>query len=294
MSLRATVVVPTTGDRGPLLLHSVGSILKQTVSEIEVFIIGDGVADETRPFIARLMEQDSRVRFFDHPKGTRRGETYRHSALAEARGDIVCYLCDRDLMLPDHVATMSALLKDADFAHTFNCIVDPQDRIEYLFQLDVGDEKDRKLCCSTYPHALHLGIPLSCAGHTLDMYRRLPHGWRTSPLKSYTDNFMWRQFLDHPECRAASGYHPTILLFTRWPQKEWTPQRRLAELVRWQQKMSHPGWYERFLADVLEAVARKHVLQSRLLRPYQRLAGPLRSLPGIGWLAHQTFKLLKR
>ena len=41
--LAATVVLPTTGDRGPLLPYSVGSILSQTVRNIEVFIMGDGV-----------------------------------------------------------------------------------------------------------------------------------------------------------------------------------------------------------------------------------------------------------
>ncbi|MEL6143659.1 MAG: glycosyltransferase family A protein, partial [Bacteroidota bacterium] len=57
--LKATVVVPTTKDRGPLLFHSVGSILRQSVTEIEVFIIGDGVYDETREAIKNIQAKDA-------------------------------------------------------------------------------------------------------------------------------------------------------------------------------------------------------------------------------------------
>jgi hypothetical protein len=57
------------------------------------------------------------VRFFDFPKGERLGEAHRHVALQEPRGRIVTYLSDDDLLLPSHVAEMSRLLVDANFAH---------------------------------------------------------------------------------------------------------------------------------------------------------------------------------
>ena len=99
MSVKATVVIPTF-DHGPLLEYSLASALRQTVPDIEVFIIGDGVPDVTRQIVARAVRQDPRVRFFDNPKGARRGEAHRHRALAEAKGSIVCYLSDDDLGRP--------------------------------------------------------------------------------------------------------------------------------------------------------------------------------------------------
>lgn len=85
----ATVVIPTF-NHGPTLLYSVASALEQTVQDIEVFIIGDGVPDVTREIVGNFIGQDKRVRFFDNPKGPRHGEIYRHQALAEASGEIVC------------------------------------------------------------------------------------------------------------------------------------------------------------------------------------------------------------
>ena len=69
---KATVLVPTH-DHGPTLLYSVRSALAQTVPDIEVFIVGDGVPDVTREVVARLMDEDKRIRFFDNPKGPRHG-----------------------------------------------------------------------------------------------------------------------------------------------------------------------------------------------------------------------------
>ena len=117
-SLYATVMVPTTAGRGPLLPISIGSILSQTVRDFELFIMGDGVDAATRIVIHDLMRHDARIRFFDHPKHERRGEPHRHAALAEARGKFICYLCDRDLMLPYHLEALEHLLCDSVFAHT--------------------------------------------------------------------------------------------------------------------------------------------------------------------------------
>jgi glycosyltransferase involved in cell wall biosynthesis len=52
MTLAATVLVPTH-DHGLTLLRSVRSALRQTVEELEVFVVGDGVPDETRDVIDR-------------------------------------------------------------------------------------------------------------------------------------------------------------------------------------------------------------------------------------------------
>ena len=99
-TLTATVLIPTSIDRGPTLALAVDSVLRQTVRDLEVFIIGDGVHEVTREAARSLEKADSRVRFFDHPKHARRGEPYRHEALQEARGRVVCYLCDRDSICP--------------------------------------------------------------------------------------------------------------------------------------------------------------------------------------------------
>src|SRR5256885_5428375 len=106
-------------------------------SDLEVFVIGDGVPDVTRELMAELAAADQRVRFFDHPKGPRHGERYRHAALHEARGEIVCYLCDDDLWLPGHVEHLRELLHESDFAHSLPFWIDP-DGVVHPLRVDLS------------------------------------------------------------------------------------------------------------------------------------------------------------
>ena len=86
----ATELVTTWATRGYIagslldadqLVDAVDSVLRQTVRDLEVFIIGDGVHDVTREAARALEKTDPRVRFFDHPKHARRGEPCRGSCV---------------------------------------------------------------------------------------------------------------------------------------------------------------------------------------------------------------------
>jgi GalNAc5-diNAcBac-PP-undecaprenol beta-1,3-glucosyltransferase len=256
MPLEATVLIPTH-DHGPLLLHSARSVLAQTVEEIELFIIGDGVPDVTRE-IASELSQDERVRFFDNPNGPRHGETYRHAALKEARGKIVCYLSD-DLWFPEHVAYMRHLLNDADFAHALPLYIDERGEISFY----VGN-----LAIPAYREFLLSGanfIALSCGAHTIEMYRRLPHGWRTTPAGIPTDLYMWRQFLSDPGCHATGGTRPTVLHFPSPLRRNQLPADRLTELAEWSRNLQDPGWRDAFTLEVLDKAVRTLVEESMRL-----------------------------
>lgn len=245
----ATVLVPTH-DHGPTLLRALRSALAQTVTDLEVFVVGDGVPDATRAIVAALGAGDPRLHFFDHPKGPRRGEVYRHAALRHARGDIVCYLTDRDLWLPDHVEILRELLARADFAHTLPLTIRPDGRIDG-YTVDLALPADRRFVMS-----VDNLMPFSCIGHTLARYRRLPHGWRTTPDGIWTDLYMWRQFLADPECRAISGTVPTTLPFPSPPRRHWPLEQRLAELDDWAQRIADEEGRRRYREAVFDWVVR--------------------------------------
>lgn len=229
--IRATVVIPTF-DHGPLISTAIDSALAQDVP-VEVFIVGDGVPEEHKCFLNNLAASVPRVRFFDHPKDASRGEAYRHAALEHARGEIVCYLCDRDIWLPDHVTQMLSLLQNADFAHSLPLhVIDGQ---VLYFPTDLAHP--------AYRHqVLNHGnrIPLSCAAHTLSFYQRLPQGWSTTPAGQPTDWHMFRKFLGASSCRCVSGTLPTAITFPSPPRKSWSLQAKLAELNAWQSRIEDP------------------------------------------------------
>ena len=70
--------------------------------------------------VGGLVAADARVRFLDLPKGPHHGERYRHDAIEAARSDAIFYLCDDDLLLPDHVADLLELLEDHDLVQSLN------------------------------------------------------------------------------------------------------------------------------------------------------------------------------
>lgn len=246
----ATVLVPTH-DHGPTLLRSIGSALAQTVSDLEVLVVGDGVPEVTRELMAELTSSEPRVTFFDNPKGARHGEEHRHAALKEAQGEIVCYLSDDDLWLPNHVEQLRALLSEGDFAHTLPLRIDPEGRIHH-WQVDLELPFYRELLLGGENR-----VPYSCAGHTLELYRRLPAGWRSGPEGIPSDLHMWQQVLSVPGCRATSGTRPTVLHFPSHERGGWSSEKRLRELDTWTARMTDPAWRDAFPQHVLDAVTIK-------------------------------------
>jgi hypothetical protein len=283
MTRAATVLIPTF-DHGPTLRHSVGSVLSQSVADLEVFIVGDGVSDEVRRFIRELVRTDGRIRFFDNPKGPSRGEVHRHRALSEARGEIVCYLSDDDLWLPDHVATMRELLRDADFANTLPLSRRPDGSLSG-WTVDLGLPHFRELLLSGENR-----VPLSCAAHTAAMYRRLPHGWRTTP-EGPTDLFMWQQFLSDPACRAVSGTRPTAIVFPSSERKRWTPEERARELASWSARLARPGSAESLAREAVAFLAGRcaQLEVEKLARDRPLVDAELRKITGTA-----TWKLRRR
>jgi GalNAc5-diNAcBac-PP-undecaprenol beta-1,3-glucosyltransferase len=294
--VRATVLIPTH-DHGPTLRHSVASALAQTVTDIEIFIVGDGMPDAAREVARSVARLDPRIRLFENPKGPRHGEILRHEALRVAAGDIVCYLSDDDLWHPDHVEAMFDLLKHCDFASALPLYVDPQQGLAAL-TVNLEHAYFRRLILAGTNR-----IPLSCGAHTLQMYRRLPHGWRTTPAGIPTDVYMWQQFLADPACRVRSTARATVLCFPAPTRKTMTTTERADELAEWSVRIAGAALAARALESVVREAARLEAevvatLSSELdvaKRSVEMRAGKkLLSLPLIGALARLAYRLRDR
>jgi GalNAc5-diNAcBac-PP-undecaprenol beta-1,3-glucosyltransferase len=256
MSLAATVILPTSIDRGPTLILAAESVLRQTVSDLELFIIGDGVHDSTRQAINELLARDARVRFFDHPKGTGRGETHRHAALQEARGRIVCYQVDRDLWFPDHLAEMSRLLNTADFAVGL-IVRSNEDGWDFSFNRDYSNPIERHR---------RIDVPLAFGAHTLEAYHRLPIGWGPTPPNEFTDSYFWGKFIRNSSFRCVSGLRLTVLNFPRGKHPGWSTDQRLAAMQPWSQLLAAPHGCADIRLELGQSLAAYSQTQSRRLR----------------------------
>lgn len=259
---KATIILPTTIDRGPLLEFSVGSVLQQTETSWQLYIVGDGVHDRTRAAANALAASDPRIRFIDHPKHPRRGEEYRHQLLAEVDSDIVCYLCDRDLMLPNHISVMHRLLQDVDFGHSLIVKPSPTGRFHFYGSIDVANTRHREAVVDGIA-----GIPLSITAHRLDAYRRLPHGWRTTPADQPTDRYMWQQFLACDHIRSASHLVPTVVYLRRGKHPGLSTAERFEEIKAYYETYCRSGgaeaYQEALNRQLVEDAAESHFALAR-------------------------------
>lgn len=275
MNVQATILIPTH-DHGPIIRHALECALGQTVRDVEVFVVGDGVPDVTRSILRDSMTRDARVRFFDNPKGPRFGEVHRHAALREARGRIVCYLADDDLYFEDHVATMLVHLEDADFAGALGARIMPDGTV-YCTPVDMRNPTHRSLM-----KARLAGFGLSSSAHTLDFYRKLPFGWRTTPEGRATDSYMWSQLLGTPGCRATSSFHLTVVHLPSVFRRNMTVEERDAETARWAAEIRKPGTRERLTGKLVEWFVSERVRIDEV--PIVRLRNRMLAVPGLRWL----------
>ena len=250
----ATVLIPTH-EHVLSLRHAVASVQQQTLQDFELFIVGDGVSNAGRALVAELAAADSRIRFFDFPKGPRKGEVHRHQALRQARGRFVAYLGDDDIWLPNHLEVLGALLAAADFGHTLQVGVDAKGEFVFLAaDLENPDFRQRMLT------ELFNRFDFTFAGHTLEAYRRLPHGWRTTPPDfPWTDLYMWRQFLAEPWCRARSAIVPTGINTWTHLRPHLSDRERADELGHLRAQAATPAFHDELWRAVAQCFARESV-----------------------------------
>ena len=251
MSPFATILVPTF-DHGPTVRYAVESALAQTVDDLEIVVLGDGVPPDARTHVDALEQLDARVTVLHHPKSPRQGEPWRAQALERARGEIVLYLSDDDLWLPDHVATQATLLADSDFAHTLPTLVGTDGHLVPLV-CDLAREGFAERM-----NGGHNWIPLSAAAHTLAAYRRLPVGWETTPEGIWTDLYMWQKFLRLPGVRLASGTTPTVLCFPSPARRDRSSVERATELDGWAKRIADPDERSVLVEQIRAEVVRNH------------------------------------
>ena len=250
---RATVIIPTH-DHDETLPMAVDSARAQTISHIEVMILGDGVTPEVRGVAEGLVAADHRVRFLDLPKGEHHGESSRDTAVREAASDAIFYLCDDDLLLPRHVENLLALLVTCDLVQCRNGFIDTSGEL-VLYPTDLS-----------LPEAIewHLRTPrrnavsLTGTAHTRSSYLLLDEGWTTTPVGEWPDHYMWKKFLRRDGVRAATHPEMTAVQLPTSAGREQVQQReRAAELRWWAERLQQPHAHDWLQAQVSAVTSRQ-------------------------------------
>jgi len=91
-------VITPTFNRADFIEHAVNSVLKQTYSNFELFIVDDGSTDDTRKRLDNALE-DPRVHYLYQPN---QGQSVaRNRGITESKGDFICFLDSDNAWFPN-------------------------------------------------------------------------------------------------------------------------------------------------------------------------------------------------
>ena len=304
--VRFTVAIPTH-DRRETVLLAIASALAQTRPPEEVLVLCDGCTDGTPEAVAAL--DDPRVRALDLPKAHGYGYAHRNRSLEEAAGDVITWLGDDDLFLPDHLERIGALWDggEVDVVTAPAAVVAPDDAVEW-----VGTDWSEPYFARDLERAN--SHPMSSVSIRVAT-ARAAGGWDAA-LPRAADWDLWRRALASGARPAATDV-PTVLHFRAtgrdqaWPDRvrqntEWgarlrdpdalrSVRARLARLrtehqARWdaygRELRAAVDWHEEQLANARAAQAAAEAESARLAQAlgaieaggWWRLRGRLRRL----------------
>jgi hypothetical protein len=231
----ASILIPTWNAADTLPL-AVDSACRQTVVDIEIVIVGDGVTPAARDAIEPLVELDRRIRFLDLPKAPGRGERNRHEGVLACRSDLVVYLADDDLLMPWHVEQIAAAFATADLVQSLNGFIDADDHLG-LWPTDLGKGHWRDWHLLEPPRNR---VSITGTAHSRARYLELEEGWVQPAPGSWADLTLWQQFFRLPGLRAATLRRLSTLQFPAPLRLLRAPEAIAASYERWHAVVRDP------------------------------------------------------
>jgi GT2 family glycosyltransferase len=109
----ATVIIATY-NWSAVLPYAINSVLRQTMDDFELLVVGDGCSDDSEKVVTAI--PDSRVRWINLPSNTGNQAGPNNRGLQEARGEFIAYLGHDDVWLGHHLECMIAALESSGAA----------------------------------------------------------------------------------------------------------------------------------------------------------------------------------
>jgi glycosyltransferase involved in cell wall biosynthesis len=232
-----SIVIPTHNRRAHVLL-AIESALRQTREALEVIVVADGCTDRTVEAISAL--DDERIVLLDLPKAPGFGWENRNLALRRARGEVIAYLSDDDLWLPDHLQRIGELFdaEVADLVQANACVVHPDGALE-LSGLDWRVPAYRRRFLANEENR----TPSSAVSHVRGA-AETAGGWRTVAIDGDVD--LWRRIVRSGASTAAM-MEPTVLFFGA---RRGTPEERERQASDYMAKLRDPLQLARLRAEI--------------------------------------------
>jgi glycosyltransferase involved in cell wall biosynthesis len=94
-------VITATYNRANVLRYAIESVRHQTLTDWEMWVVGDGCTDETADMVREI--GDPRVQFYNLPQNAGDQSVPNNEGFRRSRGRFIAYLNHDDLWFPDHL-----------------------------------------------------------------------------------------------------------------------------------------------------------------------------------------------
>lgn len=277
------LIIPTHAHPHTLPF-AIESACRQTISDVDIVVIGDGVDDRTRTEIDTFLRKDQRVFFLDREKTIRHGEEYRDEVIRNSEAKFIAYLGDDDLLFDDHLETMKEVIGDSDFANPLPVMINPDGTVDYLgTDLAIAESLSWHLDTKVYRNS----VSLTGVMHTKESYLNLPFGWRPAPKGRWSDHYMWEQYFQLKDFSARTSHKATTAKFSQSTREHMTEEQRAEEVSNFFDKLHTPDFLKTWRSLTLKAVVERAVLAQIEVFSQQQM------LEQTNQLIHQTNEKFK-
>jgi glycosyltransferase involved in cell wall biosynthesis len=281
-----TIAIPTH-DRRETVVLSVLSALRQTRPPVEVIVLCDGCSDGTADAVRELGPD---VVALELPKGDGYAYDHRNRALERARGSVILWLGDDDLLLPDHLEAIGEYWDAgvSDIVTTPAAIVHPDDTMEWIGQ-DWSVPWHRETMVRDNTNVM------ASVSVSVDLARSVG-GWNGAQHRA-GDWDLWKRVLD-AGARAAMTSEPTVLHFRATGRDQAWPLR-VRQNAEWLERVSDaeclPVVHRRLSRLASEREAHRLVQIAELERQRDVHKAMLEAIEAGGWwrLRKQLLPLMK-
>jgi hypothetical protein len=230
VSARITVAIPTH-DRRETVLLAVRSALAQTRPPERILVLCDGCTDSTAAAVRAL--GDARVEAVELAKGPGYAYAHRNVPLERADADVVLWLADDDLVLPDHLERIGALFDAGTYelVQTYAVLVHEDDELAWM-----GADWSVPWSRETVLRRTNT-TPMSSIAVRADAARAVG-GWDGTVARA-ADWVLWRRMLEAGARTACTGT-ATHLHFRASGRVQAWPER-VAQVAGWLDLIEDPA-----------------------------------------------------
>mgnify|MGYP001828207486 FL=1 len=245
-----------TYNRSNVLPYSIGSVLAQTRSDLELLVIGDGCTDDSETIVSAL--GDERIRWIGLEENSGHQSVPNNRGLAEAQGEYIAFLGHDDIWLPHHLAECVRVLEEgSDLAYGLCLMFGVDSSGNYLAPAEVPYKSGGLIAPSSVVHRKSVTDTVGNWKHY-------------SEVKCVPETELWERIF-RAGSRMTFVPRLSVIKVPAAKRKDVYRHRSTQEQVDWQRRMhADPGFEAREIANCY--------LNLRSLAPGQIGTAPYRLL----------------